>query len=256
MKKLILIIAFAASILTTFAQEYPVMVLVEGGTFTMGDTENGTAHKVTLTTFFIARTETTVLQYRTFCNATGRAFPSEMAGYPNDAPMAWVSWHDAVAYTEWLSSKAGRNYRLPTEAEWEYAARGGKKSKGYKFSGSNSLDDAGWHGGNSGKDLHKVGLKQANELGIYDMTGNLDEWCKDFSGDYAKENQKDPQGPATGRYRVQRGGNWGSSYTQNFVVVTGRCYYCDPDKRSSTVTFGLGKTKEIGYFGFRVVLSQ
>lgn len=230
------------------AQEYPEMIKVEGGTFTMGDSEmegeadEQPAHDVTLITFYIAKTETTVLQYKTFCNATGRKFPEEMKGYYDEAPMAYVSWHDAVAYTDWLADKTGKNYRLPTEAEWEYAARGGNKSNGNKYSGSRSLDAVGWYADNSGGSTKKVGYKKPNELGIYDMSGNVWEWCKDwYAADYYAKSPKDnPKGPAAGSYRVLRGGGWLSTAAHCRLAYRTDCA---PDSRD-------------GNSGFRVALSQ
>ena len=215
---------------------YPEMVLVEGGTFMMGDSEmegdsrEQPVHEVTLKSFSIAKTETTVLQYKTFCNATGRAFPNEMADEVNDAPMTYVSWHDAVAYTDWLADKTGKNYRLPTEAEWEYAARGGNKSEGHKYSGGRSLDVVGWYGSPNGINTKAVALKRANELGIYDMSGNVEEWCRDWFGEdyYSNSPSDNPKGPSTGESRVVRGGY--SSSSSNYCRVAFRWGY-PPDMK-------------------------
>jgi sulfatase modifying factor 1 len=225
---------------------YPEMVLVEGGTFVMGDTEmegdadEQPAHEVTLKSFSIAKTETTVLQYKTFCNATGRVFPHEMADEVNDHPMTYVSWHDAVAYTDWLADKTGKNYRLPTEAEWEYAARGGNKSEGHKYSGGRSLDAVGWYGKNVRR--RQVALKRANELGIYDMSGNVWEWCKDWYGSdyYATSSKENPRGSATGSERVVRGGS--------FYLPGTHCRVSSRDRRSPADRYGTD--------GFRVVLAE
>ena len=105
----------------------------------------------------------------------------------------------------------GRKFRLPTDAEWEYAARGGKKSHSYQYSGSNNISDVAWYDGNSGNKTHPVGTKQADELGLYDMTGNVWEWCQDWYGYYSTGSQTNPQGPSTGFFRVIRGGAWGDS---------------------------------------------
>ena len=196
---------------------YPEMVTVEGGTFTMGDEHGEGAaneqptHQVTLKSFKIAKTETTVAQWRAFCNATGRAMPEAPSwGWINSHPIVNVSWDDAVAYTDWLSEKMDADYRLPTEAEWEYAAKGGKLSKGTKYSGGRSLDNAGWYDSNSGRQTQAVATKNSNELGIYDMSGNVWEWCKDWYGeDYYKSSPAtNPKGPTSGEHRVLRGGCW------------------------------------------------
>ncbi len=257
MKNLITILAVCFSMATATAQDeaarlgalgYPEMVLVEGGTFTMGDNEmegdkdEQPVHEVTLKTFSIAKTETTVLQWRTFCNATGRSFPKEMEGKVDAAPMAYVSWHDAVAYTDWLADKTGKNYRLPTEAEWEYAARGGNKSQGHKYSGGRSLDNVGWFTDNAKDGTKKVAFKRANELGIYDMSGNVWEWCRDWYSEsyYATSPKDNPKGPSTGGSRVLRGGSWYGAAGLSRVA-----------DRSNTAP---GYRNLNG--GFRVVLSQ
>lgn len=122
-----------------------------------------------------------------------------------------ISWFGAFEYCAWLSKKTGKPYRLPTEAEWEYAARGSEKSKGYLYAGSDDLDKVGWYESNSGSKTHPVGQKQPNELGLYDMSGNVWEWCGDwYEEDYYGQSKgaKDPQGPSSSMSRVVRGGSW------------------------------------------------
>lgn len=236
------------TVTSAFAQNYPEMVKVEGGTFTMGDSEmegdedEQPTHEVTLKTFSIAKTQTTVAQWRVYCNATGRSMPEAPEwGWLDSHPIVNVSWQDAVAYTDWLAEKMDANYRLPTEAEWEYAARGGKLSKGTKYSGSRSLDYAGWYEDNSGSKTHAVGLKKPNELGLYDMSGNVWEWCKDWKGAYTAEAQTNPRGPSSGTYRVVRGGSW--------FRPSARCRVANRD-------FYYYLTDRLSSYGFRVVLSQ
>lgn len=231
------------------AQTYPEMITVEGGTFTMGDTEmegesrEQPAHEVTLKTFQIAKTPTTVLQYRGYCNATGKSMPVTPSwGWIDTHPIVNISWHDAVAYTDWLADKTGKNYRLPTEAEWEFAARGGNKSNGNKYAGGRSLDMVGWYGDHSNGKTQPVAQKRANELGIYDMSGNVLEWCRDWydAAYYASSTKDNPRGAATSSNRVLRGGGWLNFASDCRVATRG---YNTPDYRNN-------------YNGFRVVLSQ
>ena len=119
-----------------------------------------------------------------------------------------VNFDDAVAYCNWLSAKTGKIYRLPTESQWEYAARGGNKSYGYTFSGSDDLEIVGWYESNSGRQTQPVGGKNPNELGLYDMSGNVLEWCRDWFGEYNVGPQTDPQGSLSGEFRILRGGCW------------------------------------------------
>ena len=133
--------------------------------------------------------------------------PSHFKRYNN--PVEQVSWDDCQEFIKKLNALTGLKFRLPTEAEWEYAARGGKKSRGYKYSGSNNIDNVAWNRANSERlaKTHKVGTKSPNELGIYDMSGNVDEWCQDWYGSYSSEAQTNPKGPNGGNRRVNRGGN-------------------------------------------------
>jgi outer membrane protein OmpA-like peptidoglycan-associated protein len=133
---------------------------------------------------------------------------------PSDSlnPVGNISWNDAVEYCKWLSRETGKNFRLPTEAEWEYAAKGGVKSKGFKYVGGNNLDEVAWYLGNSDNRAHTVGKKMPNELDIYDMAGNIREWCSDWYGEsyYKTSPVENPAGPDRGSHRVLRGGSWGS----------------------------------------------
>lgn len=166
-------------------------------------------HEVTLKDFSIAKTETTISQWKVFCRATGREIPTALAdGKYDNYPVVNVKWAEAVEYTNWLSKVTGKSYRLPTEAEWEYAARGGKLTKGTIFAGSSNIDSVAWYVGNSDKATHPVAQKKPNELGLYDMTGNVWEWCLDLYADYTSSPANNPRGAATGDGIVFRGGSW------------------------------------------------
>ena len=185
------------------------MVFVKGGTFTMGATpEQGKvahkdekpAHSVTVSDFYIGKYEVTQAQWEAVMGKNPSCFKG------NIRPVENVSWNDIQEFIEKLNAKTGKKYRLPTEAEWEYAARGGDQSKGYKYSGSNNIDEVAWLGDNSASRTHIVGQKQPNELGLYDMSGNVWEWCSDWYGSYSSGSQTNPTGPANGSRRVVRGG--------------------------------------------------
>jgi len=187
-------------------------VFVQGGTFMMGCTEEQgndcgeyekPAHSVTVKDFYIGKYEVTQGLWMAVMGNN----PSKITGDDN-LPVESVSWNDVQEFIEKLNAKTDKTYRLPTEAEWEYAARGGNVSKGYKYSGSSNIDDVAWYDGNSGETTHPVGTKQHNELGIYDMSGNLWEWVSDYNGSYNSFSAMNPQGPSSGSARVLRGGSW------------------------------------------------
>ena len=210
------------------------MVKVAGGTFQMGATsEQGSdaltdekpVHSVTLSDYYIGQTEVT----QELWEAVMGSNPSYFKG-DNQRPVESVSWDDCQEFIKKLNRLTGKNFRLPTEAEWEYAARGGNKSKGYKYSGSNDADAVAWYEKNSGSKTHPVETKQSNELGLYDMSGNVWEWCQDWYGKYSSHSQSNPKGANTGGYRVLRGGGW-DNYARR-VRVSDRSINA-PDSRDS-----------------------
>lgn len=184
------------------------MVAVKGGTFTMGATsEQGSdawedekpAHEVTLSDYYIGQTEVTQALWEAVMGSN----PSDSRG--DNLPVEQVSWNDCQEFIRKLNQLTGKQFHLPTEAEWEYAARGGRKSRGYKYAGGNDIGLVAWCYDN-GIGIHPVGTKQANELGIYDMSGNVWEWCSDWYDGYQSSSLSDPQGPSSGSRRVYRGG--------------------------------------------------
>ena len=188
------------------------MVKVEAGSFIMGCTseqsdcfnDESPYHRVTISQdYYIGKFEVTQELYESVMGVN----PSKWKAF--DRPVENVSWNDAMEFCSELSRLTGRRFTLPTEAEWEYAARGGKKSTSAKYSGSSSIATVAWYNGNSGSQTHPVGRLRANELGIYDMSGNVWEWCLDWYGNYSSATQTDPKGATAGSYRVLRGGSWG-----------------------------------------------
>ena len=219
------------------------MVWVSGGTFTMGATsEQGSdaynwekpAHSVTLSGYYIGKYEVTQKLWKAVMGNNPSGFKGD------NLPVENVSWNEVQEFIKKLNQMTGKHYRLPTEAEWEYAARGGSNSRGYKYSGSNNIGSVAWYTENSGSKTHPVGTKSSNELGIYDMSGNVLEWCQDWysSNYYSSSSQRNPQGPASGSFRVGRGGGWLS------------------DARSCRVSNRLGRVPGYwsGALGFRLVL--
>ena len=220
------------------------MVKVEAGTFKMGATSEmkkpfkweKPVRQVTLTNdYYMGKYEVTQALWQTVMGSN----PSRFKG-SNNLPVECVSWDDCQEFIRKLNIMTGRSFRLPTEAEWEYAARGGKKSCGYQYSGSSNILDVAWYWDNSLDGTHVVGMKQANELGLYDMTGNVFEWCKDWYGAYRSSSLINPAGTASGADRVCRGGGWGSS--MRCCRSSYRDYY-PPNYR-------------YGNLGFRLVLSE
>lgn len=228
------------------------MVYVEGGSFRMGatpeqgsdaDNDESPVHTVRLDSYYMAECEVTQAQWEKIMGTTiyqqrdkaNTQWP--MHGVGDNNPMYYVSWEEAQAFCRELSAMTGKTYLLPTEAQWEYAARGGNKSKGYKYSGSYAIDAVAWYDSNSGSATHWVKQKRANELGIYDMSGNVWEWCSDWYGSYSSSEQSNPTGAGSGQYRVLRGGSW--------RINAGRCRVSFRDFNAPSGRYG--------HFGFRVV---
>ena len=188
------------------------MIKVSGGTFQMGATsEQGSdaydweypVHQVTLSDYCIGETEVTQELWKAVMGNN----PSYFSG-SDQLPVEYVSWNDCQEFIKKLNQLTGQNFRLPTEAEWEFAARGGNASKIYKYAGSNNIDEVAWYYGYFSSKTHPVGTKSPNELGLYDMSGNVWEWCQDWYGSYSSNSQTNPTGPSSGSYRVLRGGSW------------------------------------------------
>ena len=202
------------------------MIAVEGGTFNMGGDyyESVMYHQVTLDDYHIGETEVT----QELWDAVMGSNPSVNSGYW-EWPVEYVSWNDCQQFITKLNQKTGRNFRLPTEAEWEFAARGGNKTHGYTYSGSNNFNDVAWCEDNSSDRTQAVGSKQPNELGTYDMSGNVWEWCQDWYAPYTSQAQTNPTGPETGSEHIVRGGCMcGHS---RFCSVFYRMYYEPTFKR-------------------------
>jgi len=242
------------------------MVPVQGGTFTMGCTpEQGKdcrnnekpAHQVTLSDFYIGKYQVTQAQWHKvmgnnpstestvvdklkdlISQPEGNNSPSSRS---EGRPVENVSWNDVQEFIKKLNEMSGGNYRLPTEAEWEYAARGGSQSLGYKHSGSNNIKDVGQYTMNWGTTI-TVGSKMANELGIHDMSGNVFEWVQDWQGNYNSNPQTNPQGPPTGSKRVARGGSWSSVAAR--TRVSDRNFAEKPDKRRDNLGFRLAHSSK------------
>ena len=219
------------------------MSFVKGGTFMMGsDASDAQAdeqpvHKVSLSDYYIGQTEVTQHLWQAVMGSGNN--PSATKG--NNLPVTNITWDEAQQFVERLSELTGMRYRLPTEAEWEYAARGGQQSQGYTYAGSNNIDEVGWYNGNSSNKTHAVGQKQPNELGIFDMTGNVWEYCSDWHMPYSAQAQTNPTGAATGEKHVLRGGCY--HYDSKNCTNTNRHSYYTPDKGGAST-------------GLRIVLEE
>jgi formylglycine-generating enzyme required for sulfatase activity len=215
------------------------MVFVQGGSFMMGSNDGSgnekPEHQVTLSNFYIGKFQVTQVQWKAIMGDN----PSYYKG--DDLPVESVSWYDVQEFIKKMKEKTGRIYRLPTEAEWEYAAQGGQNSKGYKYAGSDNLSEVAWYADNSGSKTHPVGQKKSNELGLYDMSGNVWEWCADWYGsDYYKNSPKNnPTGPVNGSNSVRRGGSWDGH--AGICRVSRRSRYT-PDLRGYRLGFRLLRT--------------
>ena len=218
------------------------MVNVSGGTFTMGassemtgpDDDEKPTHQVTLSSYYIGETEVTQALWKAVMGYNPSGFKGD------NLPVENVSWDDCQEFIRKLNAATGRRFRLPTEAEWEFAARGGNQSRRTQYSGSSNIDDVAWYGDNSGNSTHPVKTKRPNELGLYDMTGNVWEWCQDWYGSYTNYSQTNPTGPYSGSCRVDRGGSW------NYYA-----WYCRSSSRGNV-------TPDYRHYnlGFRLALSE
>ena len=218
-----------------------MLLPVEGGAFQMGNSTTGRleavpVHLVILSGFNISKYEITQAQWKSVMGEN----PSSYSTNCDNCPVESVSWENVQLFLTKLNALTGKAFRLPTEAEWEYAASGGKLSKGYLYSGSYTVGDIAWYDANSDNKMHPVGQKTANELGVYDMSGNVWEWCQDWYGAYSANTQTNPTGPTTGTKRVLRGGSSFQPYWASQVAV-----------RESNLP-----ANRYGDLGFRVVLSQ
>lgn len=220
------------------------MARVEGGSFTMGCTSaQGDAcgdaekpsHRVTVSGFWLGKYEVTQALWKAVMGDN----PSGLSSCAQ-CPVESVSWNDAQEFIRKLNAKTGKRYRLPTEAEWEYASRGGNKSHGTLYAGSNDVASVAWFVGNSGEGTNPVGRMAPNELGLFDMSGNVSEWCADWYGKYSASAAKDPKGPADGQGRVLRGGSWSSIpwYISSFARGS-----ASVDARNNDLGFRLARTE-------------
>ena len=227
------------------------MVLVEGGTYMMGNPDRDrndeyakdVPHEVTLSSFYICKYEVTEALWTAVMGSNPSWKPSG-----DNYPVEQVNWYDCQDFVEKLSELTGRHFRLPTEAEWEYAARGGQRSRGYRYSGSYNLDEIGWHVGNAHHYKREVGTKKPNELGLYDMTGNVSEWCQDkLDIEYYHHSPSIyPQGPDR------------STYKDNHCFRGGS--FCDDDKYDELKVYtrnigGMPPEEKYGHLGLRLAMS-
>ena len=219
-------------------------VFVEGGTFIMGSPEteeerydDETQHEVTVDSFYM---QASVVTQELWEAVMGNNPSSQDIG--SELPVTNVSWFDCLEFIKAINELTGKHFRLPTEEEWEYAAKGGNKSKGYIYSGSNNIKEVAWYEENSGDRLHVVKELQANELGLYDMSGNVREWCEDWYEPYrlVQKSSQDPKGADDANRRVLRGGNW----DEETADCRSAYRYCSrPNTRN-------------GLIGFRIVVQK
>jgi sulfatase modifying factor 1 len=208
------------------------MILVEGGTFNMGGEiqQELPVHSRTVNSFYMSQTPVLTMQYAEFCRSKGRAIPSQpwMTGdqHYDYTPVVNVSWSDADEFCKWMSQKHGKKFRLPTEAEWEFAAKGGRKTRGYVYSGSNNPSEVSWCKDFSGNKAHEVKQKRPNELDLYDMSGNVWEWCDDWYRDYLSNQSSE--------WKTVRGGSWNYDCYRSRSSARG---YFSPDLKLDHVGF-------------------
>ena len=206
------------------------------------------SHQVTVSSYCIGETEVTQALWQAVMGSNPSDF-TLINGYVENLsrPVEMVSWNDCQSFIAKLNELTGKNFRLPTEAEWEYAARGGKNSRGYKYAGSNDINEVAWYfdnipsqsSGNEGYGTQPVATKAPNELGLYDMSGNVWEWCQDLFGSYSGNAQTNPTGPTSGSYHSRRSGGW-----------SGKARYCRVSSRSG----GFSSTTKASYLGLRLAL--
>lgn len=203
------------------------MVKIQGGTFYMGASEEQfdemndnelPIHQVSISDFYMGQTEVTQALWKSVMGTNPSAFPSNVSN-----PVENVSWEDCQRFIRKLNQLTGQTFRFPTEAEWEYAARGARDTISYKYAGDSISTNVAWSMENSGGATHMVALKDPNQLGLYDMSGNVCEWCQDWYSNYSIQNQKDPKGPSEGAYKVYRGGGW--SFMASYARVAQRNYH-------------------------------
>ncbi|MCB5234350.1 MAG: formylglycine-generating enzyme family protein [Candidatus Cloacimonetes bacterium] len=251
---LFVVMLLACLVLQAQSVDNQNMVFVEGGSFMMGCDEGlfheRPSHEVSLSSFWIGKYEVTQAEWKQIMEFNPSGFTGDMLPANN------ISWYMATEFCNKLSLKEGLSpcysgsgvdiicdfaadgYRLPTEAEWEYAARGGKQSEGYKYAGSDSAEEVAWFSNNAEDQIYPVGQKKPNELGLYDMHGNVSEWCWDwYNSSYYEDSPKhNPQGESSGGYRVIRGGSWNSEDIDNSVSSRDNSF---PEMESSTAGFRL-----------------
>ncbi len=220
------------------------MMPVEAGTFQMGKSADGNdvtpVHSVTITKdYYIGETEVTQALWKAVMGQMPTSDGSKWSstyGIGDNYPAYYISYNDVQEFITKLNDLTDMAFRMPTEAEWEYAAKGGRKSNGYTYAGSNTIDEVAWYTSNSGSKTHPVAQKKSNELGLYDMSGNVWEWCSDWYGSYSSSTVSDPVGASSGSNRVFRGGGWDNGATSCRVAFR---HSSSPSYRCSSIGFRL-----------------